>query len=388
MRVKNYRSLADVDVNLGPLTVLVGPNGSGKSNFVDVLRFVSEALRLGLDSAIIKRGGITSIRRWSPRRPYDIEISLNIEEENFRGEYALSIGSKAEGAYHVKREFCEGEGGTSFLVTKEGESIAFERRDGEWIHYPERLDFFRPRKDLPVSSTALVLPIISQFSPFRDIFIYLFREMSFYTIFPNVLREPQKPLNDYPLNEHGENLASVLRKMRQDKNPWLPDLKEALGMAVEGITDIEVRQTGGYLVIRFKHEGEEEKTHFFDAAQESDGTLRILGLLVALYQDPPRSLITMEEPELTVHPGAMGILCDVIREASQRTQIVLTTHSPDLISRFDPASLRVVEMVQGVTKIGEVDEAQLRAVKERLFSPGGLLRIEGLRRQAEEPAMR
>ena len=109
VKVKNYRSLADVDVSLGPLTVLVGPNGSGKSNFVDVLRFISEALRLGLDAAILKRGGITAIRRWSLRRPYDVEIGLTIKGENFRGEYALTIGSKAKGAYHVKREFCKGE---------------------------------------------------------------------------------------------------------------------------------------------------------------------------------------------------------------------------------------------------------------------------------------
>ena len=79
LKVKNYRSLADVTVSFDVLTVLVGLNGSGKSNLVDVLRFVSEALTHGLDSAVIKRHGMSALRRWSGKgRPYDVEIGLSV----------------------------------------------------------------------------------------------------------------------------------------------------------------------------------------------------------------------------------------------------------------------------------------------------------------------
>jgi len=106
VQVKNFRSLANVDVRLGPLTVLVGRNGTGKSTFLDVLRFVRDALKMGLGDAILARRGIASLRRWSPRKPYDIEITLQVEKPDFWAEYSFTIGSRQKGAYRVKREAC------------------------------------------------------------------------------------------------------------------------------------------------------------------------------------------------------------------------------------------------------------------------------------------
>jgi predicted ATPase len=133
--------------------------------------------------------------------------------------------------------------------------------------------------------------------------------------------------------------------------------------------------------LKFKHEYEDAKPHDFEASQESDGTLRVLGILVALFQEPPPSLIVIEEPEITVHPGVLGTLADLISEASQkRSQVIITTHSPDLISKFDPKNLRVVEWnYQDGTTIAPVDETQLEIINDKLFTSGDLLRIEGLR---------
>ena len=117
---------------------------------------------------------------------------------------------------------------------------------------------------------------------------------------------------------------------------------------------------------------------WFDLSQESDGTLRLLGLLVALYQHPYLGFIGIEEPELTVHPGALAALADVLQEASRRSQILVTTHSPDLIDRLSTDQLRVVKLVKGVTEIGPVLQTQAEAVRQNLFSPGELHRMEGL----------
>ena len=151
---------------------------------------------------------------------------------------------------------------------------------------------------------------------------------------------------------------------------------------IRDVTDFQVTQVGGYLVTRLRHSSQEDRSPTFELSQESDGTLRILGLLAELFQDPPRTLIAMEEPELTMHPGAMGLLCDVLSESTRRSQILITTHSPDLIARFGADELRVVEKVEGSTVIGEVDEAQRTAINERLFSPGDLLRLDGSLRRA------
>jgi predicted ATPase len=151
-----------------------------------------------------------------------------------------------------------------------------------------------------------------------------------------------------------------------------------LGRVVEGVQDIRVVEAGGYLVTQLKHEEQNGHAPWFPLAQQSDGTLRVLGLLAALYQATPHSLIAIEEPELSIHPGALAMLSEVIEEAATRSQVLITTQSPDLISCFSADQLRVVERVGTETQIGPIDERQREAINTQLFSAGDLLRIEGL----------
>ena len=95
-------------------------------------------------------------------------------------------------------------------------------------------------------------------------------------------------------------------------------------------------------------------------------------------------LIGFEERDLSIHPGALAVLSEVIQEAATRSQVLITTQSPDLISRFSADQLRVVERVGTETKIGPIDEGQQEAINQQLFSAGDLLRIEGLHVSAQE----
>lgn len=380
--VKNYRSIAEVDVPLDRLTVLVGPNGSGKSNFIDVFRFISDALKKGIQSAIDERQGIKAIRRWAPRRPYDIEIELNMEgnikhNENqdvkkLIGKYRIEIKSikspESDGfvTYGVKRELCE------CLIGDE--KSGYEILNGRWIKKPKDIGF---EPDM----SALVLPLIF-FPPFSIINFFL-RFVNTYNIYPDSVRIPVEPLAEYPLDSKGKNIASVLRRMQRGRSKWISDIKEALGKVVPGIANIQVKPVGGFLTLRFTHAYENTKPHDFEASQESDGTLRMLGILVALFQEPPPNFIAIEEPEITVHPGVLGTLAELIKEASEkRSQVIITTHSPDLISQFNPKELRIVDWnCQDGTTIAPVDESQLEIINQKLFSSGDLLRIEGLRQK-------
>jgi predicted ATPase len=362
---KNYRSLADIQVDLDPVTVLVGHNGSGKSNLVDVLRFIYDSLRLGLDSAIINRSGMSTLRRWSSKgRPYNVEVGLQIETDAFWGNYTFTLGSERRGEYRVKREVCH------IRNTQDQSEAIFETHNGSWVRHPDSLNPAIPDR-------SLMLSLIATSEPYSKLYNYL-TSLSFYNIYPNALTEPQKPANPYPLDEHGTNLASTLREMQRAKKTSLANLNDAIQDVIPGVFGFRVDQVGGYFVTRLRHDMAEDRRALFELSQESDGTLRMLGILVALYQDPPRTLLALEEPELTIHPGALGLLWEEIEGASDNCQTLITTHSPDLLDMCKVEQIRVVEKVHGVTLIAPIEETQKQAIQERLFAPGELLRAQGL----------
>jgi predicted ATPase len=406
---KNFRSIEFAEIELSPLTVLVGPNASGKSNLLDVLRFIADAVRDGLDTAITDRGGINSIgRRATGGRTYGLAIGVQFENNDFIVQYDFSIQNEKKGDYRIRREYIRVNHKNSStnlveIMIRDGRLIKpkLERPIGirgdlyDRFNYEDRIKSLRfGLKDLTLRSDfaniALLIPMTSTLPDDYPIIMSIeegiegvaaFRRylshMCFYHIFPNIFREPQRMSNPHPLSERGENLASVLQDMIQRKSPFLQELKEALAYVVPGVRDIKVTQAGSFLVVELDHAGVagNGRKAWFDLSLESDGMLRLLGLLVALLQDPPPSLIAIEEPELTIHLGAMGVLADIMKEATLRTQVLVTTHSPDLIDRLPIESIRAVTAEGGSTKVGMVADYQIRSVKEGLFLPGELHRM-------------
>lgn len=379
VQVKNFRNLADIDVQLGSLTVLVGRNGTGKSTFLDALRFVRDALRLGLDTAIRQRGGFYAICSWSPNEEIsDIEISVEIKDKDKSVYYSLLIGMIQREICYVKHELLSIE-----FDTREA-AFQFETREGRWVTAPA---YFLPHpqpEPVPlINISALMLSVLSAYNADLASICNQIMCTDFYTVFPNTLRVPQRLTSEATLSEDGANLGTTLRHIIKQE-AFTHSLVSALGQVVEGVHGVRVPEVGGYLVTELEHEAPNGQTAWFPLAQESDGTLRVLGLLAALYQNAPHSLIGIEEPELSIHPGALAVLSEVIEEAATRSQVLITTQSPDLISRFSADQLRIVERVGTETKIGTIDEGQREAIHSQLFSAGDLLRIEGLHVSAQE----
>jgi predicted ATPase len=213
------------------------------------------------------------------------------------------------------------------------------------------------------------------------------RSLRFTTIFPNTLREPKKPDADAALKETGENWASILKALKRSPKGRneLERIKEMMQIVMPNLRDISVTTVGGYLVPQFRvaeSSGKKEVVYDLDPSQLSDGTLRVLGILLALYQLPHPAFVAIEEPEQTVHPGLLAMLAEAFHEAAERTQLLVTSHSPHLIEYFAPEEIRVVAMEDGETRVTGIKPAQLEAIKERLISIQELMLAEGL--QVEE----
>jgi predicted ATPase len=258
---KNFRSIENLELELAPLTVLVGPNASGKSNIVDVLRFVSDALRNGLEAALTSRRGDHAARRTSPRRRFtDITIGLNVNNHGASGEYEFVVRLFRDGRHKVMYEmasakhFNDQKSGDWRIGIKEGRLVY--PRLGRLKEQPEdqytRMNIEAAVESMTSAGTDLGFPfrsfphLTSLISPKMTIasFFGLERtlsqiekflaDMRFYHVFPDALREPQLMASKYPLEERGQNLASVLGDMRQKKNSYFPELVATLSQVVPG----------------------------------------------------------------------------------------------------------------------------------------------------------
>lgn len=369
LTVSNYKSLGEeIDLRLGPLTALVGPNGSGKSNVADVFQFLADALRQGLEWAVTRRGGFRGVGRWSGGRPFNVSIRVEIVESGGHGAYEIRLSSRGGGSdYFIELE-------QASWAPTDGTASQFEVVRGMW-HGPTGLT---PE----VTASNLALPLVAADSRFRRLAERL-RGAAVYSIYPDVLRQPQKPDASQPMVEHGENWTSVMRDVL--KGDSAGDLKVAVHQVTRDVEDIQVESRGGFLFAQFLHHKppETKRLKWFPALQESDGTLRITGIVTALLQRPSPLMIGIEEPEMTIHPGVLPLLHDYLLEASTRSQLILTTHSPDLLELLSADAIFVVERDQGVTTVARMAEEQRAAVAARLTSPGELLRLEGL--QQEKP---
>jgi predicted ATPase len=256
--------------------------------------------------------------------------------------------------------------------------LRFRIDSGQWMEGPPGI--------IPVvDEKSLALPIIGGDARFQPL-VHALQQTALYSIFPDTLRAPQKYSAVKPMDLHGSNWSSILKD--QPEKSWKPELVSALHKLTGDIEDIKVSQAASYLVVQFRHTSPNRKLKkWFDAAQESDGTLRVAGIVTALLQEPPVPVIGIEEPELTVHPGAIPLLYDFLQQATQRSQVILTTHSPDLLDRVDADDVRVVIRSQEGTTVARMSAEQREAVRTGLLTLGDVLRTEGLQPELPLVAM-
>jgi predicted ATPase len=219
-----------------------------------------------------------------------------------------------------------------------------------------------------ISPDRLFLQIASA-RPFFQRVYRLLSSFGFYNLNLRVIRELQDPNVGDLLQSDGGNLAAVISTMR-DRDPGaLRRLEEYLGAVVPGVRGVSARHLGPKETIEIRQEVAGDRNPWrYLAANVSDGTLRALGVLAAVLQSGTTPtgipLVTIEEPEIAIHPGASVRLMDALLEASHSRQLIVTTHSPDLLDhpRIDVDSILAVEAVGGNSLIAPVDDATRNAV--------------------------
>lgn len=367
LQIRNFRSIGEATVELGALNVFVGLNGAGKSNLLDSLAFVGDCLSESVEMAFKNRGGIAAVRRSSAGHPHNIGLRLILElDEATSADYSFEISARQNQRFEITKERC-------VVRRMLDEDVTFEVRQGT---FTTPIPGVQPK----LASDRLALFAASAVEPFRAVFDFL-TNMPVYAIEPFKLREYQDSDNGDVLKRDGSNAAAVLKRLEDAQDTTALDrVQGLLSQAVTGIVGVEHVAVSQKETIRFRQDIGAKNAWTFEALNMSDGTLRLLGLLLAVYQHSRSPVIAIEEPESTVHPAITELIVQVLVDASRERQILITTHSPDLLDSTDISDdqIRVVLSDHNRTSIAPVSEFGREAIRTGLYTAGELLRLNEL----------
>jgi predicted ATPase len=346
---------------LGPLNVLIGPNASGKSNLIAAISLLAAAPK---DLAKpVREGGGAHEWIWKERAHTDrssIVVTM-VRSGLERLTYALAF-TELDSRLHVTRE-------TLFDTAKEAEA------EGEAYFYRDSIRLSIPKAPEGWSgfyaeqAARDVRPEESVLARIRDPLVYPqltfvgdnFQRIQFFRDWNlgirSLLRQPQRAdLPDDFLAEDGSNLGLVINKLK-NRPATKRLLLEKLRLFTDEIEDLETLVQGGTIQLFIQERGDRT----IPATRLSDGTLRYLCLLAILCHPEPPPLICLEEPELGLHPDILPAVADLLMDAAQRTQLIVTTHSETLVSALSgiPEAVVVCEKSPHGTRLRRLDSSRL-----------------------------
>ena len=205
----------------------------------------------------------------------------------------------------------------------------------------------------------------------------------FHNLNPEVIRDVQQTDPGELLKLDGSNAASVLSTLGTRSSDFKKRIEDYLGEVVPGVAGVDRRTVGPRETLEFRQEvrGAQHPWRFF-ASNMSDGTLRAFGVLLALFQvagnnESRRHLVGIEEPEVALHPAAAGVLIDSLRDAAEHAQILVTSHSPDLLDNKEISADSIFAVVaqHGESHVGPLNETGRAVLRDHLYTAGELLRM-------------
>jgi predicted ATPase len=368
--VEGYRSLRKVTWEPGDLNILIGPNGSGKTNVLKLLELISVSARGGLGEHVLREGGIAALL-WDQRAE---AVSIRMEtspvepgRDAARDSLTYQLELRRLGttsSYLISRESL-----ANFWKVKLGLSeqpFKFLERDSVRVTvFDEEQRHLVQREEVPAEESVLSVAA----GPYLDNrFVTAFKKgLASWAIYQGldtgrdaVIRRPVITRYETRVASDGRNLVSVLHTLyarnRDFRDEIHRGMKAAFGEAFERLEFAPVAEQLVQLVVWFRG-----LKGIRSAADLSDGTLRFLFLLAILANPEPPALIAVEEPEIGLHPAMLPIVAEFATDAANRTQVILTTHSPELLDAFRdccPAAT-ILACLDGETKLGVPTGEQL-----------------------------
>ena len=385
VRVRNYRALADIDLGLGPINVIFGPNGAGKSTLLDSLYFFRDCAVRGVEVASSERSHGIGILWDGAEDDAGILIELETNSVAYGLRLSLSAGRLEAFAGERLRSFSRaetlidrrpGSDKAALYHTNVQQTVPLTLREPQKLSLGLFLDF--NRRDRETGHLNQLLHFIRLYHS-RSFFLYRLK------------RQGSESSHETRLWDHCDNAWSVLRNLHDKRSvdDRYDTIMQYMAEAFPIFDGIVLEQTGPASVYAgFRERGHRKEVL---ASGVSDGFLQLLLLLTALFSEGERtSILLFDEPEVSLHPWALAVFAKAVKVAAERwnKQIFLATHSPVLISQFEPRDILVAGIEDGRARFDRLHEiAEIRDLLED-YAAGSLYMSEAIAPQGPDTARR
>lgn len=366
LKVKNFLSIKELELNFySPLTVFIGPNNSGKSNILSIIDFLKHLMKIGIPH-INSLGGFQNIvHNGNTRETIYIELSGEIDNDEFS--YSIEMS-----------------GGPNFFTVidenfKSNRQIILEQ-DKKTGEKSVRL---KDKEKGRMAYQDMSIPILSSLvgrSDIPKILVDFASAISNYTVYrlePSRITEPNPSKAEKTLSQFGENLSSLLHTLKANYDELFSEVEN---WAKQGI--LEIDKLNPFLT---------ESMQTFPVIKEknlsldiplwlmSDGIKKFLSLLTLIYSPEIPLIFAIEEPENFIHTHLLEMIADLLKFASEKSHILVATHSPYILNHLEPENVVIVEKKEGTTLVTHLNEKEeIKSKLKELRIPIGDLWYSGL----------
>ena len=345
LSVAGYKSIKEDTIELGALNVLIGGNGVGKSNLISVFKFLRELYERNLQS-YVGASGANALLHFGRKISPELRFSVVFEQTNshFENNYEVVLAPTDNDGFVFKYEK------SGFRNVKDYPNPKDVYWDSVWSGHTE--------SELSRATTKVAVQTAADLASYR---IYHFHDTS-----NGAVVKQTKDLEDNRfLQVDAGNLAPFLYWMKQK----YPDHLDAIQHSVQQVAPFfdrfelaPLKNNEEKIRLEWREKGSEQA---FNAHQLSDGTLRFICLATLLLQPEIPRMVLLDEPELGLHPAAIVLLAELLKEASQRTQILVATQSVTLVNQLEQNCIYVADRVDGATKVKSLEKEDLSQWLER-----------------------
>jgi predicted ATPase len=343
IEIAGYRSIKDMSLELGPLNVLIGANGAGKSNFVTFFWMLNRIWGALLQTYVGTSGGAHSILHFGPKVTQQIYGRLELADVNETGWYEMRLAyAETDSLFFAEEKF-------GFHLTDHNQPDVTLLGEG---HQETRINEVAAQDDAKAKQAKVMRQLLTHYR------LYHFNDMSATAD----IRLFSVVENARWLRPDGSNLASMLYYYREHHEAVYRRIVSTIRHILPEFANFDL-EPALYIPSHIKlNWHRQDSDYLFGPHQLSDGTLRAMALSTLLLQpekDLPDVMI-LDEPELGLHPHALGIVAGLMRAASLKSQLIVATQSQSLLDYFEPDEIITVESHEGQSTFRRLETEQLR----------------------------